>query len=75
LDGAVHLRQKDYDAARQKVLNDNGINVLRFRNDEVFREPVKVLQIILANIDNSLLAESAFSTQWRRGTVAAGDGG
>ena len=35
IDGAYHLRQKDYDTYRTFVINDLGMNVLRFTNDQI----------------------------------------
>lgn len=34
VDGAIHDKQKEYDAWRTAILNDLGIRVLRIRNEE-----------------------------------------
>jgi very-short-patch-repair endonuclease len=48
LDGTVHNSDeaKEYDNARTIFLNDTGIKVLRFRNEEVINDPAAVLHII-----------------------------
>ena len=35
LDGKIHLYQKEKDKNRDEILNDLGINVLRFKNEEL----------------------------------------
>ena len=48
VDGAVHndAEVAAYDKVRTKNLNDNGITVLRFTNDEVEKNIKSVIQII-----------------------------
>lgn len=46
LDGPIHSKQKDYDKARQNVLKDFGVKILRFKNDEVLRDAQLVLRLI-----------------------------
>ncbi len=48
LDGEVHTEsyQKERDEERTKILNDLGIAVLRFRNEEVFDQIETVLETI-----------------------------
>jgi very-short-patch-repair endonuclease len=46
LDGSVHDRQQEQDAARTKHLTAYGYRVLRFRNTEVLTDLPKVLQQI-----------------------------
>jgi ATP-dependent helicase HrpA/adenine-specific DNA-methyltransferase len=45
LDGKFHTagEAKEYDAARTALLNELGITVLRFWNEEVINDPAKVL--------------------------------
>jgi very-short-patch-repair endonuclease len=38
VDGDVHDLQKEEDARREKVLNELGLRIVRFGNDEVVRE-------------------------------------
>ncbi|MFA6170546.1 MAG: DUF559 domain-containing protein [Candidatus Margulisiibacteriota bacterium] len=46
LDGGIHKQQEDYDKARDKVLKDHGVEVIRFTNKELFQAPVKVISLI-----------------------------
>jgi very-short-patch-repair endonuclease len=43
LDGEIHNEQKHYDRLRDKELEERGIHVLRFSNDEVVRNIDAVL--------------------------------
>ena len=46
VDGDIHDLQKEEEARREKVLNELGLRVVRFKNDEVMRElPVVVGKI------------------------------
>ena len=49
LEGDVHDRaeQKEYDAVRRETLNDMGVRLLVFRNDEVAQDLERVLTQIL----------------------------
>ena len=38
VDGDIHDLQKDEDARREKVLNEMGLRIVRFRNDEVVKD-------------------------------------
>ncbi len=44
LDGGIHLQQKEYDEERTQILNEFGIDVIRFLNSD-----------ILKNIDNVIV--------------------
>ena len=46
VDGSVHEKQTDYDAARSAELNNNGIIVIRFTNDEVIQSIATVIEKI-----------------------------
>ena len=48
LDGPVHDRQADYDRDRDRVLGEHGVQVLRFRNEEVMENLEAVLMTIRA---------------------------
>lgn len=53
-DGLIHQSQKEYDLERDKVLNDLGLTVIRFPNDEIENNLDAVIQTIaeyLTNID------------------------
>ncbi len=40
--------QEEYDAARTECLKDRGCRVIRFTNDEVYRQLPAVLEAIMA---------------------------
>ena len=48
LDGNIHteIEQRQYDAARTNLLNEYGIKVIRFWNNEVMKKNKKVLEKI-----------------------------
>ena len=46
VDGKIHDSQKEYDLKRDKEINDLGIKVLRFKNEEVFGDLEEVLEKI-----------------------------
>ncbi|MDD5457055.1 MAG: indole-3-glycerol phosphate synthase TrpC [Candidatus Margulisbacteria bacterium] len=46
LDGEIHKKQKDYDELRTAIINQLGIAVLRFNNDDVMNDTHKVIQNI-----------------------------
>lgn len=46
IDGAIHQYQKEYDTNRQKFLEELGLKVIRFSNDEVEDNIEHVLQTI-----------------------------
>jgi very-short-patch-repair endonuclease len=46
LDGSQHLDKKDYDQDRSAWLVQNGYRVLRFWNNDVFKETEGILEVI-----------------------------
>ncbi len=52
VDGPIHNFKKEYDANRDLVMNQLGIVVLRFTNDEVLRKIDVVVEKITASILN-----------------------
>ena len=44
IDGGIHEQQKDYDELRTKIINQYGIKVIRFTNEEVINKSDWVLQ-------------------------------
>ena len=48
LDGPVHAAQADYDAERDRIIQERGIRVLRFANAQVLRDRPGVLARIQA---------------------------
>ena len=53
IDGSVHLNKKEYDQEREKILKNIGINFLRFSNQDVLKEPKKVLLRIKEQLNPS----------------------
>jgi very-short-patch-repair endonuclease len=49
IDGGIHKQQTDYDRHRDKVLEDRGLRVLRFSNEEVVRNIELVIQRIVSS--------------------------
>ena len=56
VDGDIHDLQQDEDARREKVLTDMGLRIIRFRNDEIFRDLFADVQRIreFISIENHL---------------------
>ena len=50
VDGPVHSKQKEYDLERQKVIEANGIKIIRFNNSDVYSQPEMVLCMILDSL-------------------------
>lgn len=46
IDGPIHAFQQQYDLAREEILRSKGFRILRFTNDEVYRDRSKVLSSI-----------------------------
>ncbi len=59
LDGAVHDSEEAsiYDQNRTLVLEEFGLKVIRFKNEEVKNEPAKVLTILQDVVSSKLSAE------------------
>ncbi len=56
VDGSVHNRAngKAYDQERERILNNQGIQVIRFSNSEVLHNPFQVAQSILKTLHVAL---------------------
>lgn len=52
IDGKIHLKQKIQDELRTQRLNQLGYEVIRFTNEEVFKNPVLVAQKTKEFLDN-----------------------
>src|SRR3989339_1104716 len=50
IDGEIHLKQKEYDAARQNIIESKGVKILRFKNEQVFNDLNEVLKQIKRSI-------------------------
>lgn len=51
VDGEIHKYQKEEDVTRTNVLNKQGFKILRFTNDEVFDDILKVLEVIKNEVE------------------------
>jgi very-short-patch-repair endonuclease len=51
IDGSQHAQQADYDATRSEWLESQGYRVLRFWNNQVFKETDAVKSVILEALD------------------------
>lgn len=74
LDGGYHENKevRIYDAAREKDINEFGITVLRFKNEEVFNQIEKVIEKIASVLKELIIAkEKAESSN----NSPSGDGG
>ncbi len=52
LDGLIHLRQKEQDALREDLVRDKGIQVKRFKNEEVEADIQQVMNQLKDFIQN-----------------------
>jgi very-short-patch-repair endonuclease len=43
IDGGIHERQKDYEQLREQIINQHGIKVIRFTNEEVIDKSNQVM--------------------------------
>ena len=47
VDGDIHVIQQEEDVRREKVLNEMGLRIIRFRNEEVLRNlPMVIVKLI-----------------------------
>ena len=53
LDGGQHIDQHDYDERRDKVLNQEGFEVLRFWNNEIIENLDGVLEVVCEHLPPS----------------------
>jgi len=47
MDGKYHNNQKEYDNKRDDYLKNKGFNILRFKNEDVFTNPLFIINSIL----------------------------
>ena len=56
LDGKIHLKSKEYDKERTKIIEDFGIKVIRFTNEDVKRNIKNVVleieEILMKRLDS-----------------------
>lgn len=53
IDGGYHERQKEYDSLRTELINQLGIRVIRFKNEEVEKDLTSVLIKLKSSINMS----------------------
>ncbi|MBN1291400.1 MAG: DUF559 domain-containing protein [Candidatus Latescibacteria bacterium] len=46
IDGAIHNRQKDYDKLRTYIIENKGLRVIRFKNDDVEHDIDGIIDIL-----------------------------
>jgi len=53
IDGGIHLKKekREYDIDREVILNEFGIEIIRFRNDQVLKELDTVIERIIEKIE------------------------
>ena len=61
VDGKIHSKKevRDYDHMREYLLKENGYNIIRFTNEEIFNDIESVLQKITEKIKEITLKEVA----------------
>ena len=50
IDGKIHIRQKDYDGFRTHIINTLGIQVIRFKNEEIEMNLEAVLERVTVHL-------------------------
>lgn len=50
IDGGIHNNLKEYDDIRQQIVEDKGIDFLRFKNEDIIERPNEVLKLIKRKI-------------------------
>ena len=63
IDGNIHLKQKDYDLQRQKIIEKHGIKFFRVKSKEVESN----LQEVLNNLENFIKITSPLARDDRSG--------
>ena len=53
IDGKIHLGRKDYDEDRTRFLESSGLQVLRFKNEEIESKIDWVIKVINRSLKNS----------------------
>ena len=53
IDGPIHAQQEAEDAAREKVLSEHGLTIIRFTNQEVMNNLNHVLKSILVELESN----------------------
>lgn len=53
IDGRIHLKQKDYDKARQDIIESKGVTIVRVANMEILHEKRSILRTLEQLIESS----------------------
>ena len=72
LDGLVHLKSKDYDRERGRIIESHGVRILRFKNSEIKADIVKVLRSIKkltlnpspSLMEKGVMKKQSFAERW-----------
>ncbi|MEX2160386.1 MAG: DUF559 domain-containing protein [Anaerolineales bacterium] len=75
IDGEIHKSQKEHDRARNEVLAGLGFRVIRFRNQQVFREIEKVKEELLRALKDPSPRRPAASAPLPRAGEGTGERG
>ncbi len=67
LDGEIHRRQREYDELRVEEIKARELEILRFRNDQVFNDLESVLKQILAAISSHAARQRNLPSPFGRG--------
>jgi very-short-patch-repair endonuclease len=63
LDGEIHLKQKQDDSEREKALKEMGLSVVRFQNEEVTKDLLKVVNKIRVSLQKAETATAKNASQ------------
>ena len=55
IDGGIHLKRKEYDRLRQEIVESEGINIIRIKNQEIANNKRSILNKIKEVIANQPL--------------------
>ncbi|MCP4131355.1 MAG: endonuclease domain-containing protein [bacterium] len=52
IDGKIHIKQRENDEFRTSILNELGFKVIRFSNDDIYRDPETIALLIKEILDS-----------------------
>lgn len=73
VDGSVHNHQVELDQARQEILEQLGLNILRVKAEEVEKNLPKVLEIIRSKINEIKIKRNEFPSKYVGEGLGVGD--
>ncbi len=68
VDGKIHKQQEIYDIQRDERLRHHGIKIIRYTNEDIFRNLLWVCNDILKEIIIREKELASFHPPWERGT-------